>query len=74
MLDVSRLLIYRGSDLNSRNAQDDSPLHAATAFGHSAVARLLVDEGAEVDLRDKHRWTPLHWASSNGDLDTVAYY
>ena len=49
-LDVSRLLINRGSDINSRDTDQFIPLHMASRFGHADIARLLLEQGSDVTM------------------------
>jgi ankyrin repeat protein len=64
-LDVSRFLIDRGSDINSRDNDGFIPLHMASRFGHVDIARLLLDRGSDVNVREhnvghpcimRHEW------------------
>jgi ankyrin repeat protein len=50
----------------SRNALRNTPLHAATAGGHTDVALLLIERGADVGVADAGGHTPLHIAADAG--------
>jgi ankyrin repeat protein len=54
------LLLNAGADLHalSRNSITNSPLHAATAGGHEAIAILLLERGANPDATDAGGFTP----------------
>jgi ankyrin repeat protein len=65
-LDVSRLLINHGSDINSRDTDQFIPLHMASRFGHADIARLLLERGSDVNMCESQCWTPLHYASRMG--------
>ena len=71
--EAARLLLDSGADLQaiSRNSLRNTPLHAATAGGHAAVA-LLIDRGADVTVPDTGKHTPLHIAAEAGLTDVVA--
>jgi uncharacterized protein len=58
-------------DAVSHNSLRNTPLHAAIAGGHSAIALLLIDHGADVGSQDAGRHTPLHIAAENGLTDVV---
>jgi len=64
--DIVRLLVDRGADVSSADADGKTPLHIASERDHEAVARLLVDWGADVSSADKYGRTPLHIASERG--------
>lgn len=72
-LDAAAALVDAGAALDaiSRNGMRNTPLHAATAGGHSALALLLIDRGADVNIGDAGRHTPLHIAAENGLADVV---
>ena len=54
----------------SRNCIRNTPLHAAIAGGHSAIA-LLLSIGAPTSGAGRRRHTPLHIAAENGLTDVV---
>jgi ankyrin repeat protein len=72
-LEAARRLQDAGAaiDAVSQNSMRNTPLHAATAGGHAAIALLLIDRGADVSSRDAGRHTPLHIAAENGLADVV---
>ena len=49
-IDVLRLLIERGADLNARNSDGRLPLHDCFELGHDDFAKLLLDAGAVADV------------------------
>ena len=63
-VDVARLLVERGAEVNVGDESGYTPLHAAAASGSAEVARLLLERGADVSARDGRGFTPLHWASA----------
>ncbi len=70
---VARELLSRGADVNalSKNAEANTPLHAAAAGAQPALVPLLVDQGATVDARGAGGHTPLHVAAANGSEHVV---
>jgi hypothetical protein len=48
-IDVLRLLIERGADLNARNADGRLPLHDCFELNHDDFAKILLDAGAVLD-------------------------
>ncbi|MGA9978702.1 MAG: ankyrin repeat domain-containing protein [Candidatus Sulfotelmatobacter sp.] len=49
-VDVLRLLIERGADLNARNADGRLPLHDCFELNHDDFAKILLEAGAEPDV------------------------
>jgi RNA polymerase sigma factor (sigma-70 family) len=73
-LDVMRLLIDRGADVNrvATHRLAVTPLHAALFGRQVGAALLLIERGADVTLArggsgwKRAGWTPLHYAASMG--------
>jgi uncharacterized protein len=72
-LAAAERLLVAGADPRavSRNALRNTPLHAATAGGHTDVALLLVRNGADVHVADSGGHTPLHIAAEAGLVPVV---
>lgn len=49
-IDVLRLLIERGADVNARNADGRLPLHDCFELGHDDFVKILLDAGAVPDV------------------------
>ena len=65
-LKVARALIdWPSTDVEARNARDESPLMMAALRGHTDMVVRLVERGADVN---KTGWAPLHYAATKGDL------
>ena len=56
------------TDVDARNAVDESPLMMAALKGHLALARRLIERGADVN---KPGWTPLHYAATGGQTPVI---
>ena len=69
-LDVARLLLDHGADVNTKNEHENTPLRSAYSAGpHVEVMRLLLDHGADVNVSCfRHVLTD---ASYNGRVDVV---
>jgi ankyrin repeat protein len=60
-----RICLAHGADINARNANGDTALHAAVAGrGSDTLVRALLDEGADPHARNARGQTPLDIASS----------
>jgi ankyrin repeat protein len=66
-LDAARMLLDAGANLHavSRNSLRNTPLHAAAAGKHSAIALLLQERGADRDALDGGGYTPQQIAAEN---------
>jgi ankyrin len=49
----------------------ETPLHQAATYGHTAVIELLLERGAAVDVATTKGFTPLHSASYTGQTECV---
>jgi ankyrin repeat protein len=51
-LDVVKLLVDRGAQMNVQDVDLWSPLYFAAKNGHELVVRFLAEAGAALDLKD----------------------
>lgn len=61
-IDMVRLLLDRGADVNAQDATGWTALHAAAFAGNTEIMQLLLERGA---VRSESRWTsyrPSRWA------------
>ena len=59
-VDVTRLLLQQGTDVNSRDKNQATPLHFASFRGHFEISLALLDHGADINARNADGQTPLH--------------
>ena len=64
LLEVTKLLIERGADVNSTGEHGWTPLHGAAYKGVDVIVRFLVEHGARLDEFDEYGQTPLSIASA----------
>lgn len=70
--------LYRyGAKLNARAANDITPLHIASAFGHINCVRNLLkiaksNSELDIDARDENYHTPLHYAAADDHINIAA--
>ncbi|KAG9396167.1 Ankyrin repeats (3 copies) [Carpediemonas membranifera] len=71
--DIAKLLLDANpSMVDVADNKGYSPLHAASASGHTACARLLLDRGADINLRANDDRTPLIEGAFGGHAETIA--
>ena len=75
-LDICRLLIDKGAQLEAKTSNGWTPLHCAADQGHVEIVRLFCDRGADVEARTNDNAyrpgsRPLHRASMNGHISVV---
>jgi ankyrin repeat protein len=70
-VEVVRVLLEGGANVESTNDNRRTALHRAAYNGHLDVCRLLLDWGAKVDPVDVLEETPLHDAARQGHLSVV---
>jgi len=59
------------ADVNWRNADGKTPLHAAVAAECMDAVNVLLESNADVDAADEQGWTPLHYAARVGNVELV---
>jgi uncharacterized protein len=69
-LDVARMLVAAGADVNAAEANHTSPLLVSILNDHVNVATFLLDHGANVNAADGFGRTPLWSAVDYRNLDT----
>eukprot|EP00092_Neocalanus_flemingeri_P050457 GFUD01058328.1.p1 GENE.GFUD01058328.1~~GFUD01058328.1.p1 ORF type:complete len:178 (+),score=60.57 GFUD01058328.1:116-649(+) len=67
-VEVVKLLINCGADINLVDRSGWSALDRAVWAGRTGVCRLLLGKGASVDIRDNTNRTPLHATAIQGNL------
>ena len=72
-LDICRMLLDKGAQVNARSKGGWTPLHYAAQQGHIEIVRLLCDRGADIEARDNYGTRPLHVAAIGGHLSIVKY-
>ena len=70
-VDIARVLIERGAEVDAKDNNGWTPLHHAADNNSLGVARLLTEEDAEVDAKNNDGWTPLHIAAMEDFLDVA---
>ena len=69
---VTRMLLMKGIDLESRCNLGQTPLNHAAYRGHIDICKLLLDQGAMIDSTDRHSLSPIYRACQSGNLPIVS--
>jgi len=70
-VEVVRVLLEGGANVESTNVKRNTALHNAAWNGKLDACRLLLDWGAKVDSLNMWNSTPLHYAAKGGHLSVV---
>jgi ankyrin repeat protein len=74
-IDIARVLLDAGADVNLADANGITPLIGAITNNHPEAARFLIDRGADIRATDWYGRTPL-WAAvetRNMDVDNASF-
>jgi ankyrin repeat protein len=72
-IDLAKLLIERGANVNCRGEEGGSPLHEVAGNGQIEFAKLLLDHGADINAKDNNGKTPLTVALENKQTETAKF-
>lgn len=72
-LEVLKLLVEQGSDVNKTDITGCSPLHAASRNGHMSCVKFLVEHGADFKLKSLKGNTPMIVAKANSQQKVAEY-
>ncbi|CAH0553399.1 unnamed protein product [Brassicogethes aeneus] len=67
-LDIVKLLVAHGADVNAQSTSGNTPLMYGCAGGHTEVVKFLLENGANVEDHNENGHTPLMEAASAGHV------
>ncbi|MDE2658173.1 MAG: ankyrin repeat domain-containing protein, partial [Verrucomicrobiota bacterium] len=70
-LEIAKLLLANGANVNRRDDDKATPLYFAAVGGFVDVARLLLDYGADINARDKAKESPMDGAVFFGHMNVA---
>jgi len=74
-LDVMRLLLGKGIDVNVKQNDGTTPLHLASLYNiDSNVVKFLLDNGADVNAKSDYGTTPLHSVANRDSFEAVKLF
>jgi ankyrin repeat protein len=72
ILDITRLFIKKGIDINIKDDYDNTVLiYASPIYENPEIIQLLIDEGAEINTKNIYGITPLMFACNSGNEEVV---
>ena len=72
-LEIVKLLISSGADIENKTKGGFTPLHIASLNGHLEIVKYLILSGANIQNKTNHRITPLHIACKKNHIEIVKY-
>ncbi len=72
--EIIEILIDAGADVNSRDAEGQTPLMWAAESNAPEVVQLLLDKGANASLKDEYGKTAFEYAQENEDIKGTDVY
>ncbi|SCV49926.1 related to Ca2+/calmodulin-dependent protein kinase Ibeta2 [Fusarium fujikuroi] len=70
-IDMVRLLVDRGIDVNAPDKNGRTPLHLSATIGNVEMVRVLCEGGAVIETTNKSGHTPLQVAAMKGHTDVA---
>jgi hypothetical protein len=70
-IEISRLLLQNGADVNLKSNDGFTPLHWAASHGHIDILHLLVENGADLEAQEDNGWRALHEAACHVHLPFI---
>jgi hypothetical protein len=74
-VDIVRLLVENGGNVEDKNDRGQMPIHVAATFGRHSVLQFFIDEASRrnlgIDSKDGIGNTPLHLAASHSRLPAL---
>ena len=70
-LEIARVLLAHGANVNTRGSGDFTPLHESAASGRLEFARLLLEHGADVNAKTTEGKTPVDYAREHNREEMV---
>ena len=70
-LDMCRMLLEKGAQMNAKESDGMTPLHYACHRDHIEIVRLWCDRGSNIEAINIKGGTPLYYAALNGHLSVV---
>jgi len=77
-MNMAKLLIEAGADINARNEKGNTPLHLAVKYGEVKMAELLISNGADLSAKNNQGEDPVSMArrqlSAPGRKEIIEFF
>jgi ankyrin repeat protein len=73
-IEMVKLLIAYGADVNSKGVAGVTPLHTMAGGGLTDVVELLILKGADINAKDSNNDTPLNYAVEKGFVEIIKIF
>jgi ankyrin repeat protein len=70
-VDITRVLVTHGANMNIRDHMGRTLLHMAAYSGHARMVEMLLSHGADPKAKDESDKTPLDYAQEAGFVDII---
>nr|XP_042907959.1 uncharacterized protein LOC107440000 [Parasteatoda tepidariorum] len=70
-LEVFKILVNLGINIEMKNIYGHTPLHIACMFNNLPIVQYLTDNSANLNIPDKIGFSPLHYAVDSNNLELV---
>ena len=70
-LEIAKLLVEHGANVNGEDNNKSTPLHQAVIAHDIRIAQFLIENGADVNAKNINLWTPIHSAVHRNNLALV---
>lgn len=72
-LEIVKILVARGAEVNKADLFGRHPIHLAAMKGHLPLIRLLLAMGAALNAKDQNGKTVMHYAALSKNSDLIDY-
>jgi len=70
-VELVKILLASGVDVNDKNNDGNTTLHVAARYGHKEIVQFFLVAGIEVNARNNDNLTPLHFAAAGDCIEVV---
>lgn len=68
-IEIARLLLIHGADINATNTLSETPLLSAISWGKVDFINLLLDSNADINAKNDRGISPIHYAASRSTFE-----